>query len=104
MKIIQENSDQVLKKLKDFDSAYKYGSDYTKFVEGIAKLLSTEFNMKMTSIFMDSGKAFTQDAVFGANDGKELKLSVMGGGNFEELIASRSEKRGRGRDGELRGL
>ncbi|MCH7819512.1 MAG: SpoIIE family protein phosphatase [Candidatus Marinimicrobia bacterium] len=78
----------VFDKLVDYTSSYKYGSDYSQFVEGIAKLLSVDLNMKMTSIFMDSGKAFTQDAVYGAEDGKELKLSVIGGGNFEELLVS----------------
>ena len=78
----------VFDKLMNYTASHEYGSDYSKFIEGIAKILSVDLNMKMTSIFMDSGKAFTQDAVYGAEDGKELKLSVMGGGNFEELISS----------------
>jgi len=78
----------VFDKLMNYTSSHEYGSDYTKFIGGIAEILSVDLNMKMTSIFMDSGKAFTQDAVYGAEDGKELKLSVMGGGNFEELISS----------------
>lgn len=81
----------VFDKLMNYTTSYEYGSDYSKFVEGIAELLSVDLNMKMTSIFMDSGKAFTQDAVYGAKDGKELKLSVMGGGNFEELISSTND-------------
>jgi len=75
-------------KLMNYATSHEYGSDYSRFIEGLAEILSVDLNMKMTSIFMDSGKAYTQDAVFGAVDGKELKLSVMGGGNFEELISS----------------
>jgi len=42
----------------------------------------------MTAIFMDVGKAFTLDAIHGSLSGKVLKMSVLGGGNFEELLSS----------------
>ena len=83
-----ESTHPGLDKLISYASSHEYGSDYSRFVKGIAELLSVDFNMKMTSIFMDSGKAYTQDAIYGAEDGKDLKLSVLGGGNFEELITS----------------
>jgi len=85
---LPEGANPALDKLINYASSHEYGSDYMQFVEGIAELLSVDLNMKMTSIFMDGGKAFTLDAVYGAKDGKELKLNVMGGGNFEELISS----------------
>jgi len=45
----------------------------------------------MTAIFMDVGKAFTLDAIHGSLSGKVLKMSVLGGGNFEELLSSSAD-------------
>ncbi len=45
----------------------------------------------MTAIFMDVGKAFTLDAIHGSLSGKVLKMGVLGGGNFEELLSSSSD-------------
>jgi len=77
-----------IQKIERFSGKYKYGSDYSIFVEGVAKVISENLDTGMTAIFMDSGKAFTLDAMYGAESGNELKLSVLGGGNFEELLRS----------------
>jgi len=77
-----------IQKIELFSGKYKYGSDYSIFVEGVAKVISESLNTGMTAIFMDSGKAFTLDAIYGAESGNELKLSVLGGGIFEDLLTS----------------
>lgn len=77
-----------IRKIELFSGKYEYGSDYSMFVEGAAKVISENLDAGMTAIFMDSGKAFTLDAMHGGESGDELKLSVLGGGNFEELLTS----------------
>ena len=77
-----------IRKIELFSGKYEYGSDYSIFVEGAAKVISENLDAGMTAIFMDSGKAFTLDAMHGVGSGDELKLSVLGGGNFEELLTS----------------
>jgi len=77
-----------IREIEEFSGKYEYGSDYSIFVEGMAKLISENLDAGMTAIFMDSGRAFTLDAIYGAESGNELKLSVLGGGNFEELLRS----------------
>ena len=77
-----------IRKIELFSGKYKYGSDYSIFVEGVAKVISENLDTGMTAIFMDSGKAFTLDAIYGAKSGNELKLSVLGGGIFEDLLRS----------------
>jgi len=62
-----------------------------EFVSQLAVILSETLGTQMTAIFMDTGKAFTLDAIHGSLSGKELKMSVLGGGNFEELISSSND-------------
>lgn len=74
--------------IEDYVKGYKYGGDYLSFVKELAVILSETLGTRMTAIFMDVGKAFTLDAIHGSLSGKVLKMSVLGGGNFEELLSS----------------
>jgi len=80
-----------IQNIEDYANAYKYGGDYLEFVSQLAVILSETLGTQMTAIFMDTGKAFTLDAIHGSLSGKELKMSVLGGGNFEELISSSND-------------
>ena len=80
-----------IQNIEDYANAYKYGGDYLEFVSQLAVILSETLGTQMTAIFMDAGKAFTLDAIHGSLSGKELKMSVLGGGNFEELISSSND-------------
>ena len=75
-----------MQQIEDYVNAYKYGGDYLTFVKELALILSETLGTRMTAIFMDVGKAFTLDAIHGSLSGKVLKMSVLGGGNFEDLL------------------
>ncbi len=57
----------------------------------MALILSETLETRMTAIFMDMGKAFTLDAIHGSLSGEVLKMSVLGGGNFEELLLASAD-------------